>query len=246
MYHSSEILLANRIRLTVKFFFSLLFMCLIFSYAHSSDISTFSLDDLTVRTERLKIRPLEIGDIEKWYEVGSSNPFWTPEDTLEDIQGRFESEYIPKFEQLWGRLPFGRFAIILKDTEEYLGQIHFSLCLDEYGLIEMQYSIKKEYRRKGYCTEAVEETLTHLGNYVGSEFNTIKGFNNDALVEWGDTQQFNGIWARVAPDNTPSLNIVKKFMQEGTCRSKKNDMLFFYVVDENCLHINPMEEYALD
>jgi RimJ/RimL family protein N-acetyltransferase len=226
------------------------FFCsaLLIDATYSSENVHFSTDEHTIITDRLIIRPLKLTDIEPWYkEMGehSSNPFWDTSQTLDDVTKNFKTEFLPCFEQSWRHFPFGRHAVTIKNTNEYIGQIHFDFYLDQHGLTELSYSINKAHRKKGYCSEAIQGMLLHIKRHIGSNFSTVKDYNRDLngelTCELYPAKKFNGIWARVKHDNIASLEIAKRYLNAGGYNAKTKDRLFFYGAGIDTT-INPMED----
>lgn len=62
------------------------------------------------------------------------------------------------------------FAIIMKDTNEYIGEIGFTVLINcEYGkVVELGYFIKPIFWRKGVVTEAAKEVIKYAFNQAGA------------------------------------------------------------------------------
>jgi RimJ/RimL family protein N-acetyltransferase len=80
---------------------------------------------------------------------------------------------------------------IVAETEngrEAIGTIGFHAPPDEAGRVEIGYSVHSSWRRKGVATECVA-----------------------AMLGWAEAQGIHRFRASVAPDNEPSLRIVRSF-----------------------------------
>ncbi|SKC73948.1 GNAT family N-acetyltransferase [Maledivibacter halophilus] len=61
------------------------------------------------------------------------------------------------------------FAIIMKDTDEYIGEIGFTVIIDfSYGkVVELGYFIRPKFWRRGIVTEAAREVIKYGFNEAG-------------------------------------------------------------------------------
>lgn len=102
---------------------------------------------------------------------------------------------------------FGRWAVIHKDSVEFLGWC--GLKINEEGHIDLGFRFFRREWNKGYATEAAKACLTY-------------GF---------ETIHMETIIGRAAKNNTASLRVLEKigmkFWQEGTCHGITNAQYFF-------------------
>lgn len=91
------------------------------------------------------------------------------------------------------------FLMVLKETNETIGRCGFHNWYSQHHKAEIGYALsKEENKRNGYMSEAINKILEY-------------GFK---------TMKLNRIEACIGPDNTASLNTIKKFgfTQEGHLR----------------------------
>jgi RimJ/RimL family protein N-acetyltransferase len=81
-------------------------------------------------------------------------------------------------------------AIIEKHSNQLVGDvgIHFVASATENKQVELGYTLSKEYRSRGYATEALSAILDYL-------FNALKKHR---------------VWASIDPDNTDSIQLVER------------------------------------
>ena len=152
-----------------------------------------------IKTERLLLRRFRTEDIASAFgnwagdeetQTGYGEPVYeTIEKTRELIEG-----YIEKYKQP----DYFRWAVILPESGECVGQIAFYHVESSNELGEIEYCIGKEYRNKGYTTEAVKALLREGFGKIG----------------------FNRIQISCRDNNPASRRVIEKsgFVYEGTLR----------------------------
>ncbi|MCH5193122.1 MAG: GNAT family N-acetyltransferase [Oscillospiraceae bacterium] len=108
---------------------------------------------MILETERLYLRELEHGD------YGSLKNILQDEETMYAYNGAFDnSETLAWLERQLARYQeygFGLWAVILKETEEMIGQCGLTMqTWKDRQLLEIGYLFQRAYWHKGYATEA--------------------------------------------------------------------------------------------
>ena len=85
-------------------------------------------------------------------------------------------------------------AMVVRETGEAVGYTNFHAPPDERGMVEIGYQVVPARRRRGYATEAA-----------------------DAMWQWAAENGARVLRASVAPDNSPSLAMIRRagFQQVG-------------------------------
>lgn len=124
-------------------------------------------------TDRLILRKFELSDVPSAYKLwagveeiqtGYGEPTYDSEDKTRELI----SAYIEKSEAQ----DYYRWAIILKETGECVGQIAFFLVNTNCEFAEIEYCVSKEYWGRGIAPEAAKEVLRFGFEDVG--FNRIQ------------------------------------------------------------------------
>ncbi len=119
---------------------------------------------ITLETERLILRPFEYGDAEEMFRAWASDPdttkylTWNPHGSVE-VSRYVIDQWIKEYEKPERR----NFAITLKESGKLIG------CIDVVGYLGgvsgtpvLGYVLGREYRNRGYMTEACRAVLDHL------------------------------------------------------------------------------------
>jgi len=111
-----------------------------------------------IETQRLIIRPLEYKELLR-YVIGRKGEIETDEDEKLFFQNLIEpyraaSENEKLFYTLW---------IAQNESGEIVGDVNFKGSPNEFGMVEVGYYVKPEYRDKGYATEMVN-AMTNWAN----------------------------------------------------------------------------------
>ncbi|AIQ47158.1 acetyltransferase [Paenibacillus sp. FSL R7-0273] len=120
----------------------------------------------TIDTVRLKLRPFKMED------APSMHANWINDIDVQSNYGEPVYSSIALVEELlhqwvlsYNRNDFYRWAIILKEHEECIGQIAFCQVDTDHRLAEIEYCIGRPYQNTGYATEAliavIQYTFSH-------------------------------------------------------------------------------------
>lgn len=146
--------------------------------------------DLTIRTDRLILRPLEKSDLDAVLSYYS----------LPDVQryvewkARDDGEATSAFSALRKQVRLTRpgdtltLAIVRKSDGKVMGHVSLKWTDATAGQGELRFALAPQFRRKGYGTEALRAVLAH-------------GF---------DTHRLHRIFARTAGKNDASAALLKK------------------------------------
>ena len=139
-----------------------------------------------LETPRLDLREMTPEDAESAY-ILNSDPevlLYTGDDPFESVEEA--REFLGQYES-YKKYGFGRWAVILKETDEYLGWcgLKYTPELDEF---DIGYRLMKKFWGFGYATEAAQACL-ELG---------FKQFGMKTIV------------GRARPENAASVRVLEK------------------------------------
>lgn len=136
-----------------------------------------------VETERLILKALKGKDARALLStVGDSETAWWSDDYIYDLDETIE---FIEFNNLGiDTLLYGVFR---KESDDVIGYVQIKLS-PITGKIDVGYAMSKEYRRRGYMSEAVNAVCNHL-------------FQNEYIKR---------ITLEILPDNLPSLGVARK------------------------------------
>lgn len=139
-----------------------------------------------IETERLILKALKEKDARALLStVGDSETSWWSDDYIYDLDETIE---FIEFNNLGiDTLLYGVFR---KESDDVIGyvQIKLSPITGKIDVRELGYAMSKEYRRRGYMSEAVNAVCNHL-------------FQNEHIKR---------ITLEILPDNLPSLGVARK------------------------------------
>ena len=143
--------------------------------------------NIIFQTSRLSFREFTENDVELLYEL-NSNPNVTkylhePAITINDVTILLNETILSEY-KLYG---YGRWAVHSKSTDEFIGWCGLKF-LEKDNEIDLTYRFKENFWGKGYGFEAAKATIDYALNIL----------------------KLNKIFARALPQNTGSLNILKK------------------------------------
>ena len=129
--------------------------------------------NLKFETERLILRPLELSDVDDMFAMDSNqnvhlylgnNPLKTKEESLgylKNIQNQYKENGI------------GRFAMIKKDSNEFIGWCGLKFITEEENnhsyFYEIGYRLKEEFWGNGYAYEAAKKWYDYAFNVLKVE-----------------------------------------------------------------------------
>ena len=122
----------------------------------------------TIYSERLILRRFELSDTDAVFRNWASDEYLQKMysepvyETTEAVQGLLQN-YIDKYE----REDYYRWAVILKDTGECIGQIAYFYVDSKNHFAEIEYCIGAAFQRKGYATEAVRAIMSYGFEKIG-------------------------------------------------------------------------------
>lgn len=134
----------------------------------------------TIETERLVLRPFELSDAEGMFEL-DSNPnvhLFVGNRPVKHIEESVE--YIKIVQRQYETVGIGRWAVVLKETNEFIGWSGIKYITDEINkhkdFYELGYRFIEKHWGKGYATEAGKA-------FVDFAFNEMKV---EALYAYAD------------------------------------------------------------
>jgi len=115
---------------------------------------------IQIETERLLLRKFVYDDITNMLKNWIANPAVQNEYGEPEYKTAAEvHELLSKWILKYKNNDFYRWAIILKEENENIGQIAFCKVYTEIGTAEIEYCIGKNYWGKGYATEALNAVI---------------------------------------------------------------------------------------
>ena len=114
----------------------------------------------TIETDRLLLRRFEYTDndamLKYWIADETiqsmySEPVYTTKEAVKELLDKYISSY--------ERADYYRWAIILKETGECIGQIAYFLVDNKNHFAEIEYCIGSEFQCRGYATEATKAVI---------------------------------------------------------------------------------------
>jgi RimJ/RimL family protein N-acetyltransferase len=175
-----------------------------------------------METERLRLRPLAVSDLDAWHRQIFSDPRVTRylpvqepisrEDALERVSSHVES---------WQTRGFGVWAVLQKASTQLIGHAGF-VTPDAPDRIELVYSLGQDWWGRGFATEAAAACLRHGFEVLG----------------------FTKVEALAVPENEPSIHVMHKlgFVFEDTV-ARFGVELVRYSVDANSFWASRMHAW---
>ena len=139
-----------------------------------------------IETERLILKAMTEKDARALLStVGDSETAWWSDDYIYDLDETIE--FIEFNNQGIDTLLYGVFR---KESDDVIGYVQIKLApiTGKIDVRELGYAMSKEYRRRGYMSEAVNAVCNHL-------------FQNEYIKR---------ITLEILPDNLPSLGVARK------------------------------------
>lgn len=158
----------------------------------------------TIETKRLVLRKFAYTDDDDMLKYWISDPLIQPMYCEPIYTNKQEvSELLTKYISSYEKPDYYRWAIILKETKECVGQVAFFLVDNKNHFGELEYCIGSKFHNKGFATEVV-----------------------NAVIQFGfKSINFHKIQICHKEDNIASKKVIEKcgFKYEGTLRD------FFYI-----------------
>jgi [ribosomal protein S5]-alanine N-acetyltransferase len=151
-----------------------------------------------IDTERLRLRPLEAGDLDAWHRRIFSDPEVTRYlPVREPISRELAAERLATFVDAWKTRGFGVWALVETDSDQLVGHCGF-VTPDTRDRVELIYALGQDWWGRGLATEAGAASLRHGFNVLG----------------------FGEVHGLAFPDNEPSIRVMLKlgFVFDGTTR----------------------------
>ena len=120
-------------------------------------------------TERLyvtKWKPTDLNALHELYNDTAIKEFILPQLTIEETRSIFENQ----LNHYSGHFPFGRYFIVEKLSNKFIGLLLFKKDNKKPG-VEIGYSLIKDHWKKGYATEIVKKSISWI--FESKEFSSI-------------------------------------------------------------------------
>jgi len=117
----------------------------------------------TLETERLILRKFELSDAELVYKNWTSDPLvtkhlsWDVHKSLDDT-----IKYVNYICELYNKEYCFDWIVVLKETNEPIGEISSVKTSKKHSLIELGYCYGSKYWNKGYATEVLQIVIKYL------------------------------------------------------------------------------------
>jgi ribosomal-protein-alanine N-acetyltransferase len=129
-------------------------------------------------TERLyvtKWKSVDLNALHDLFNDTAIKEFILPQLTMEETRSIFENQ----LHHYTGHFPFGRYFIVEKFSNKFIGLLLFKKDDKKKG-VEIGYSLIKNYWKKGYATEIVKESISWIFESKGfSSMYAITGLENE-------------------------------------------------------------------
>jgi [ribosomal protein S5]-alanine N-acetyltransferase len=177
--------------------------------------------DAVIETDRLRIRPYQLEDVDSLYEVVSEPNFfqYVPEEipTLDDVRKIVEWSMDCNFKNTPEKIIKFNLAIIDKEYAEVIGYCGLGPFDLNSSKVELYFGLSEQYRGMGLAKEAASAVLNYGFNVIG----------------------LNEIVSTVHPDNIASVKILESlgFVYFYTLKDLPKDEAYFeghnyYVIEK--------------
>ncbi|RKR11308.1 RimJ/RimL family protein N-acetyltransferase [Flavobacterium sp. 90] len=123
-----------------------------------------------IETERLLLREIQMSDVDGMFEL-DSNPnvhLFVGNKPVKNIEESID--YVKNVQQQYKDFGIGRYAVILKETNEFLGWSGIKFITNEINnhkdFYEIGYRFIEKHWGKGYATEAGKAFIDHAFNVM--------------------------------------------------------------------------------
>ncbi len=164
-----------------------------------------------LETDRLLLREFDISDAQSMFDLNSDPDVirYTGDPAFVSIN---EARIFLANYSDYKRNGYGRWAVILKETNEFIGWC--GLKLNEESFVDIGFRFFKKHWGKGYASEAAKATLAY-------------GFQNLNIDE---------ILGRAVVDNLASIRVLEKlnmsYLKQDTCHGFENAIYYKISKDE--------------
>lgn len=123
-----------------------------------------------IETERLILRKLELSDVESVYNNWCSDKevskyvTWDTHQSINDT-----AEYVKYKVDLYERNYRFDWVVVIKETNEVIGEIDAVKTSVNYSLVELGYCFGSKYWNQGYATEALSAVVKYLKTVANVE-----------------------------------------------------------------------------
>lgn len=157
------------------------------------------MDNIVFTTDQLILRKLNINDAVKLLEIFSDPEMMEYHRVTRNLDET--KEWIQQYLESYEKHGFGRYAAILKDTNEFIGYAGFAAKeIDGQPEVEIGYTLNKKFWGQGYATEAALACRDYAFDTLG----------------------LKRIVAIIYPDNAASINVAKKIGMEFAKKSARD------------------------
>lgn len=167
--------------------------------------------DAIIETDRLRIRPYQLEDVDSLYEVVSEPNFYqyVPEEvpTLDDVRKIVEWSIDCNMKNTKEKIIKFNLAIIDKEYDEVIGYCGLGPFDLNSSKVELYFGLSEQYRGMGLAKEAASAVLNYGLNVIG----------------------LNEIVSTVHPDNIASVKILESlgFVYFNTLQDMTKDAVYF-------------------
>ena len=135
----------------------------------------------TIETNRLTLRPFILEDATSMYanwindrevQTNYGEPIYEHINLVNDLLRKWISDY--------SNDDFYRWAIILRDSGECIGQIAFCSVDHEHHFADIEYCIGRSYQNRGYASEALTAVIHFTFEHTG--LNRLQAFHRSRNV----------------------------------------------------------------
>lgn len=181
----------------------------------------------TIETERLILRQFRLEDAEGVFKN------WINDKEVQSNYGEpvYQSiELVKKLLKKWissySNTEFYRWAMVLKENDENIGQIAFCNINLDHHCADIEYCISKFYQSKGYATEALSHVIKFTFENTG--LNRLQAFHRGQNAASGRVLQK----AQMNYEGTFKQSVFYKDM------NKYDDKIYYAIIKEDYLKNN--------
>jgi len=176
----------------------------------------------TIETERLILRKFIMDDVDDMYNNWASNPNVQLE-YGEPVYSKKEDIYelLKKWNLNYENCKLYKWAIILKENNENIGQIGFCRIYEDVATAEIEYCIGENYWGKKYALEALNAVINFMLN--NSDFLKIEAFYRKDNPKSGKVLDKTKM---KKAKNVRRFEIINEYSEDNICYAITKDELF--------------------